>query len=71
MKYGNTICFCALLIVCLILEIKGIGANGLWVLVVIWAIFGGFDKKSGGNQLPQSEEINAGDGRVADQGDDL
>lgn len=43
---GNGIAFVAFAVICLLLELfaKG-GAGGLWIVVVLWALFGEFKIK--------------------------
>lgn len=42
---ASGIAFIAFTVCCTMLEIFGNGANGLWVIVVMWAIFGEFERK--------------------------
>ena len=43
---GNGIAFVAFCAMCLLLELFGkTGAGGLWVVVVLWALFGEFKIK--------------------------
>lgn len=45
-KYGNLIAFICFLLACTYMEVKANGAGDLWVLVVLWVIFGNFtDRK--------------------------
>lgn len=37
-KHWKHIAFCVFTVVCGALEIAGVGAGALWVLVVIWAL---------------------------------
>lgn len=41
MKYiAEAVAFCALIFCCTWLEVSGVGAKGLWALVVVWSLFG-------------------------------
>ena len=42
---GNGIAFIAFRAMCVLLEIFASGAGGLWIIVVLWALFGEFKIK--------------------------
>ena len=44
--YANLILIITLIIVTTVLELKGKTVDGLWVLIVLWIMFGNFSKGS-------------------------
>jgi hypothetical protein len=44
-NWGYTLVTVTVWVTCVVLEIKGVGADSLWVLAVLLCIFGDFDRE--------------------------